>query len=152
MGTDTMRIPKRAKVWNRGDRDFKHIVRGKEVFIPQGGYIECARSEAMTIKGHCTGKHEPVTLVVELIDAGGPQNEVFIDHRTGTQYPTKDALLRALGVDPKEVDKARNAMVYSCPACDQTFEDADEAKKHMAVCLAKFMPAEEESKKSTKSK
>lgn len=144
----TMTVPKRAKLWNKGDRDFKHMVIGKEVFIPKGGYIDCSRSEAMKIRGHCTGKDEPVTLIIELVDDGKPEREKFIDHRTGQEFPTRNALLKHLGIDPKEVDAEQNATVYSCPGCDQTFKDAESAKVHMAACLLKFAKPEE--KKKTK--
>ena len=139
MGTVT--IPKRAKLWNRGAKDFKHMVMGREVFIPADGFIECSRREAISIRGHCTGKDEPVSLVVELIENGStPEHEVYIDHRTGQQFPTKESLLIHLGIDPKEVAAAQNATVYKCPCCSFTSTDADVAKKHMAECLSKFAP------------
>lgn len=138
-------IPKRAKLWNRGEKDYKQMVMGREVFIPKGGYIECSRSEAIAIRGHCTGRTEPVTLVIELLANDKPENEKWIDHRTGQQFPTRESLLKHLGIDPKEVDDAKNATVYPCPGCDEKFSSADAAKKHMIECLSQFAPKEEKS-------
>jgi len=144
MGT-TMAIPKRAKLWNRGANDYKQMVMGREVFIPKDGYIECSRSEAISIRGHCTGKDAPVSLVIEYIASDKPENERWIDHRSGQQFPSKEALLKHLGIDPQAIEEAKNATVYLCPGCDQRFDSSDAAKKHMATCLSQFAPKEDKS-------
>jgi hypothetical protein len=132
---ETVKVAKRAKLWNRGANDYRHVVMGQEVFIPKDGFIECSRSEAMKIRGHCTGLNDPVHLDIELLDASDDERVRWIDHRTGQEFPTRDALLKHLGVDPAEAEAARNGVVYPCPMCNRKFTDAEKAREHMRQCL-----------------
>lgn len=148
----TVRVAKRAKVWNRAKEDYKEIVMGNEVFIPKGGYIETSRHEAMKIRGHCTGLNKKLPLEVELIYDDVNERERFIDHRTGQEFPTLAAWAEHMGIDPKTLDSAKTSTVYPCPVCDKKFYDADKAKTHIADCLAGIGGAQDAPSKPRKTK
>lgn len=133
------KICKRVKLWNRDTVDYRQIVRGDEVFIKAGGFIECSRRHAIEIRGHCTGKDVKARLEVEPIYEESDVTEVFIDHKSGQQFPTREALLKHLGVDPKAVaaSNAKQTTVYPCPICDKTCNSKAEIVAHMPGCLAK---------------
>jgi len=68
-------VAKRARLWNRGNTDYKQIVNGSEVYIPAGKSVECSRHEAVTIRGHYCGKGVPVRLEIELLYDEKPKKE-----------------------------------------------------------------------------
>jgi uncharacterized C2H2 Zn-finger protein len=133
----TEKIVKRVKLWNRGSEDYKQLVRGDEVFIPKSGYIECGRRRAIEIRGHCTGKHVRAKLEIEPIFEKGNVNEIYVDHKTGQQFPTRDALLKHLGIDPASISADRAVNKYLCPLCDATFDNKEDVVTHMGKCMDK---------------
>lgn len=135
----TQKIVKKVKLWNRDTEDYKQVVTGEEVFIKAGGNIVCDRRRAIAIRGHCTGKGNTRSMLdIEPIYEIGEVNEIYIDHKTGQQFPSKEALLKHLGLDPEAVESAKSTIRYVCPVCDDAFSSKDQLIAHMPKCLDKI--------------
>jgi hypothetical protein len=136
----TAKVVKRVKVWNKDKVDYKQMVRGEEVYIPAGKFIEVGRRKGVEIKGHFTGKYVAAMLEIEPIIETGEESEVWMNHKTGRVFATRDELLKDLGVDPKAADAVKNATRYTCPICDESFTTKDAIVAHMPNCLARVKP------------
>lgn len=136
------KIAKRVKLWNDTNTDYKEIVLGNEVFIPARGFVTLSRREAITVRGHCCGRHKPVTLRMEPIEETTEERKVYINHQTGVEYPTEEALYKSMGIDAKSIEAAKTAKRYICPFCDDAeFTTKDALIRHQTKCAQKYQLA-----------
>jgi hypothetical protein len=133
-----VKVAKKAKVWNRGSQDYKQVVMGDEVFIPVGGHVVVSRRQAINIKGHYCGKGVEAQIEVEPIFELSGEGEIYTDHKTGQVFPSREALLKHLGIDEKVADSVKNAPKYICAICEDSFDEKDAFIAHMEKCMAKL--------------
>lgn len=136
------KIAKRVRLWNDTDTDYRETVLGNEVYIPARKSITLTRRDAINIRGHCCGKHKPVSLRMEPIEAAaGEERRVYINHQTGVEYATEEALYKSMGLDAKTVEAAKTGRRYICPFCDDAeFTSKDALIKHQGKCAEKYQP------------
>ena len=132
------KVVKNVKVHNRGAEDYKQVVMGDEVYIPAGGFVSVSRRQGINIKGHYCGKGVAVSLDIEPTYEEVDIGEQYVDHRTGQIFPSRESLLRHLGVDPDQADAVKKAPKFVCAICDEVFEDKGVLINHMEKCLAKL--------------
>jgi len=138
MATETTH--RKAKIWNRNSEDYSQIVKGEKVHIPKGKSITVSRRQALDIRGHYPGKGVVTKLEIEPILEKVEVDEQWVDHRTGKIYPTKDSLLRHLGVDPALASKPKG---FECVICGEECETKDELVAHLAKCVPEHAPKQE---------
>lgn len=103
-------LPKRAKLWNRGDKQWGPFYvsgYGKELIIKPGEFVEMSRRAAIEARGMYMGKDVEVSLDIELLPEKGFDEPM-----------------------PTEEQKAAQEL-YTCPWCKNRFSDADDLKIHM---------------------
>jgi hypothetical protein len=100
-------LPKRVRVWNRGEKKFDYEVMGERYTIEPGKSIELPRRTAVAVRGFYPGKGIEVKLDIEPI-AGDNETSIV----------------------PLANDKEK-VVVYSCFKCDAEFPKKEELLAHV---------------------
>jgi len=93
-----------TKVWNKDSQPYSEEFEGDTITIPANGFIEMTRSKAVKFKGTAvktkvtdTGIQTSQPKMIALEHAPiEDTREKFINHLTGEEFATKDALINSL--------------------------------------------------------
>jgi len=133
----TVKMFKKAKLWNRNTEAYHQTVNGEEVHIPAGEYVVVPRRRAIEIRGHYPGKGIKCMLEIEPIFEEVEQQESFVDHRTGQVFPDRESLLKHLGINASTAEEVKKRSKFVCPICDEGCEDKESYIAHMEKCMAR---------------
>lgn len=134
----------KARLWNRSDRDFSHVINDVAYNIPARGCITLSMDEAVSVQGFYPGKGTPWPVELERLPLDGSMGaalQLFTCPKDNMNFGSKEALDAHLlthtdqvkGDDVKLPEKAEksNSAVYVCFECDREFPSKQQLALHM---------------------